>query len=681
MRHDRTVSHTWRDGILASFTSEIAAATSLTLVSDPDYLVTEQRALAAIQANGFDALVHDDPMTFRHTYERAYRSQWDAGTPQALVVILRGPVESAPHDVLERARRESRILTYSMGKLLPNLDVSVVLPLDRAHLQAVFDAHQTHPSQPRGRAATLRFVLHHVFQTTVDHIQRPPDLLATLFRLHATHGELPASLSHHLVDELRQSNRWDAWPLERIVPNTHDFLAFVDERWPRHVARVAGTGNDTLVDTSLAYDGPEDLPFDHDAVRPYVDTLFLDRKLTPVTVASSRSADLGWEAVGVAGQDERAATARMDQFLSRLASLNANADSSHVDWGETARLWAEITALRHTNIYSLDSGTLNSAHDTGRRLDAEFGEWVRRHYAALYALPYWPLPAMVHRVPHVMAHEMLGSPAGSTAKCALIIVDGLAWSHWIVLRDVLRHARRFRLEESGVFAWIPTLTAVSRQAIFAGQTPMDFGATIHRTDQDARHWGMFWDNHDVPPSAVRYILQKKQEAKRSFVERVRESAERPDVRVIGIVVGAVDNAVHGAAMGAGALHATVERWVQEDVLGSLISTLVSEGYRVYLTSDHGNTEATGMGKPNVGVTADERGVRAHIFPDEAARSHTHQEHPDAISWPPIGLPPGYYPLLAPDRRAFVASGTQTISHGGASLEELIVPFVRIGQGR
>jgi hypothetical protein len=38
------------------------------------------------------------------------------------------------------------------------------------------------------------------------------------------------------------------------------------------------------------------------------------------------------------------------------------------------------------------------------------------------------------------------------------------------------------------------------------------------------------------------------------------------------------------------------------------------------------------------------------------------------------------PLFASGRTAFVADGDQVVVHGGISVEELIVPFVRVKSG-
>jgi hypothetical protein len=51
--------------------------------------------------------------------------------------------------------------------------------------------------------------------------------------------------------------------------------------------------------------------------------------------------------------------------------------------------------------------------------------------------------------------------------------------------------------------------------------------------------------------------------------------------------------------------------------------------------------------------------------------------PLSVEWPAIGLPEDFIPLLAPENSAFVQEQKRIVGHGGASLEEVIVPFVQI----
>ena len=113
------------------------------------------------------------------------------------------------------------------------------------------------------------------------------------------------------------------------------------------------------------------------------------------------------------------------------------------------------------------------------------------------------------------------------------------------------------------------------------------------------------------------------------------------------------------------------------LLSALLDLLLDRGFHIYLTSDHGNIEAAGCGRPAEGAVADLRGERVRIYPDAILRSKVRERFLTAIEWEPVGLPDDYLALLAPGRRAFVHEKERIVSHGGISVEELIVPLVQI----
>jgi len=147
--------------------------------------------------------------------------------------------------------------------------------------------------------------------------------------------------------------------------------------------------------------------------------------------------------------------------------------------------------------------------------------------------------------------------------------------------------------------------------------------------------------------------------------------------VAGLVVDKVDKIMHGMELGTAGMHNQVRQWAQKPYLSNLLDLLLDRGFRAYLTSDHGNIEAVGCGRPGEGAVADLRGERVRVYPDRVLRRKMKERFPDAREWDTIGLPGDYLALLAPCRRAFVQETQLTVSHGGISVEELIVPLVQI----
>jgi hypothetical protein len=137
--------------------------------------------------------------------------------------------------------------------------------------------------------------------------------------------------------------------------------------------------------------------------------------------------------------------------------------------------------------------------------------------------------------------------------------------------------------------------------------------------------------------------------------------------------------MHGMELGAAGMHNQIRQWMQRGYLGDMIDLLANRGFRLFISSDHGNIEARGCGRPSEGATAETRGERVRVYSDHLLRKRVRDRFPDSVEWPPIGLPEDYLALIAPDRLAFVREGECLVSHGGITVEEVIVPFVEVGR--
>jgi hypothetical protein len=245
---------------------------------------------------------------------------------------------------------------------------------------------------------------------------------------------------------------------------------------------------------------------------------------------------------------------------------------------------------------------------------------------------------------------------------------------WLVVRTALAlHRPTLRFREQAVFAWIPSLTSVSRQAIFAGKAPIFYPNSIRTTEKESALWTQFWADQGLMPNEVVYLKKLGD----GDLESVSDTLSHPKVKVAGLVVDKVDRIMHGMELGTAGMHNQVRQWAGQAHLSALLDLLFERGFCVFLTSDHGNIEARGCGRPAEGAVADLRGERARIYPDAALRRGVKERFPAALEWETIGLPEDYLALLAPARQAFVLEKECLVCHGGASLEEIIVPLVQI----
>ena len=652
----------WRDTIVNEFAPGVS---KLTLVADPDNLFTEEKLLLELRARGFDLINFSDPVEFRYACETGYRSLRAQGEHIDLVVTLRQQetdLQSMPYDLLQIGR----LLAFNLGKLFPGMSYPVIEGLDRSLLDNLFEAQNRFPTGTMGENATSDFILRHVFGIAVELISNDADLLRALLRLHYGQTKLPHILIERLVQELGKDNRFQTWPLDAIVPDAQAFFTFLQERWPLFLGAPDKTNQakEASPEYALQYPGPDLLPFGHEDVRIYIDNLFVEGKLTPVQLPGLAATTSLWTRCGIAETNADDHEARISPLFKLIENNLPTEESRYSDWTDFAMKWAELSALVHCSDSAAHKSRLSSVSD---ELNTVFIKWLIEHYASLIHMSPTN-PAMLHHVPRRMARELEDL---NSNRLALIVVDGLALDQWVTVRQYLRN-EGLLMRESATFAWIPTLTSVSRQSIFSGKAPIYFPASIHSTNSEKKLWEQFWEDYGL---ARMDIVYERGLGNADLPEELKGGIHSHKTRVVGLVVDTVDKIMHGMQLGSAGMHNQIKQWCQKGFLSELIEYLLDREYSVWLTSDHGNIECVGKGRPSEGVIAETRGERVRVYPTSELRSQVASTFTFAHEWQPDGLPPGYFPLVAGNRDAFVKPSDSIVGHGGIAIEEVIVPLV------
>ena len=655
----------WRDSILNDFIPNVS---KLTIVADPDCLLTEEKLALELRGRGFDLIEFSDPVEFRYAYESKYRSIWDRGKHTDVVVVLRlqdAELESLPYDLLQAGRK----LSFNLGDLFPNLSYPVIEKLDRSLLDSLFEAQRKSPPDRMGDNATKDFILRSVFKFPLDSIDNDVELLKLLLRLHYGKLRLPQMLTERLIQVLKGPDGFKGWPLFEIVPDGDAFFAFLQERWPLFLSKLGGTNqmNEDSPEYSLNYPGPDLLPFDHQDIKVYIDNLFLEGNLTPVE-ARDIEVDAGsWVRSGIATSGTDNDALRISRLFDLVEKELPTAEARYSDWTAFALKWAELSSLVHCGNSTEYQTRLR---EIGDALNLTFTGWLADHYSSLINLPPTN-PAMLHHVPRRLARDIEDS--GSN-RAALIVVDGLALDQWVTIRQLLqKQDANLVMRESAIFAWIPTLTSVSRQSIFSGKPPLYFPSSINSTNSEEKLWKQFWEGHGLSRLDVAY---QRGLGDGDAVGVLDSSIYPGKTKVVGLVVDKVDKIMHGMQLGAAGMHNQIKQWCRGGFLAALVGQLLEYGYEVWLTADHGNIQCEGKGRPSEGVIAETRGERVRVYPTPELRVQVAGAFPFAHEWQPVGLPAGYFPLVAGGRDAFVNPGDAIVGHGGVALEEVIVPLVK-----
>ena len=708
---------------------------------DPDGLLREEKTANEIKKIGFDIVVFEDSIEFRYVYESRYRDAFEGVqthdlTAQArrLFVVVPNPDvrTSIPFDVLSKARE----FHYGFADIFPQLSYSVVSQLEPDQFDILWDAVIRENPDILGENLTKEFVMKHVFQMKLPgSLTSDEDLLVTLMDRHYKNLLIPEVLETWYIDALRREGLFSDWPIEILMSNRRSFLDFLQERWALFLERnmeiqVAEGYRVGTEETLLKIPGPIDIPFDSEDIRVRLDNFFLEGLLEPVPPDPSYYGRAGaivepWIRTGIRLDTEEMAIYEIERLLEICGDMLPEEDSSYDSWRAFSSRWTHLKVSilsfppeprEQSNVRASFSGSIDADSQKygdyqqrmdvatshfeklQTKLDSRFQVWMCNSFSSLHNLPAVQ-PVMVHHIPRYLARIL----RKSNDKLALIVLDGMACDQWLVIKDELSKCKsNITFRESSVFAWVPTLTPVSRSTIFAGKLPMYFGDRLKSTTQEKRFWTQFWVNEGLDKNLISYLFLPADrwisddlgKADLTLDDEIKETTDFAgnsskglwdkalldqilSSNVLGIVVGKIDRIGHGIQLGTKGFYNQIRQWVSQGYLLNLLEYLSSNGYRVFITSDHGNIEAQGMGRPKQGSIPETKGERAIIYNSQILLESGLREFPNAIPWEPVGLPDDYFPLLAPGRSAFSNVGETSVCHGGICIEEVIVPFVEV----
>ncbi|MEJ9222238.1 BREX-3 system phosphatase PglZ, partial [Paenibacillus glucanolyticus] len=485
------------------------------------------------------------------------------------------------------------------------------------------------------------FILRQVYGLAYDSVHTFTDSLLLIMRWHELKCDIPEIIRQYLIEYLNR--RITDIPIQEWIISYYAFGQYLQLEWNRFV-------NEEFPESHVFWD-PN--------VRSVLGMLFIEGVLSPVLVSQDLFPKVFFWGVSYDSKQQKVDTViALQQQLETLLS----ADTERRTWLQIARLYGKAKCICLELQLEDDDGSL--LVEIEEKIETRFEEWLAHHYGALATLTDRNGPVMVHKAVEVL--KLKGRD-----KIALIVCDGLSFVQWSQIEQAL--VNDFQCEVHGSFAWIPTLTSVSRQSIFSGEIPRFFYDSIHTTAKEEKSWKTIWERNGVPSVYVSYERGLGQGAyERSNIAALTKSK----TKVAGLVVDTIDQLTHNTIQGQLGMHAAIAVWLNQGYLQALLTDLLDEGFDVYLTSDHGNKESKGVGRATDGTLPETRGERVRVYRDVVLRDQAAVQYPSK-QWSGTGLPDDYHVLIAQSGEAFVREGEIVVSHGGTSIEEVIVPFVHI----
>ena len=326
----------------------------------------------------------------------------------------------------------------------------------------------------------------------------------------------------------------------------------------------------------------------------------------------------------------------------------AKTAGSHRDWNAVAQLYGQAAKYHHTVQRLADFDACRMSVETG------FGEWIREN-------DRW-LSGSVDRQRPVLLSKTADYIYKKPLKTALIVMDGMSFENFYVIRD---HFVRepFALQISSSFSFLPTVTSVARQSIFSGRLPRE-NAKPFSLEYEEKQWRDYWKLKGIKDNDIGFYKTDSPEYD-------------PHMKAVGIVINICDDLMHAELQGMKGLNQGIVNWLHAGALKRLLERLIEDGFHIFMTSDHGNTSAVGQGRfHRPGLLAEPASRRAVIYQsfDDAPELRKFQ----TIKYQSRYLPDGYDVYLFDTDVCYGDKGKEYITHGGMTIEEVIVPFVKIG---
>lgn len=640
----------WRDQVLRQFNQN----NPLYIVLDHDQLLLDEMILTRLNEENIQVVNFSDSILFRYEFEREYRTRIER-RDGCLLVRAEGQVYHVfSYDLLQNGQR----VRLDLANIFSKFSAQIIRQLDIDVFDALYAAHERYQGSSSNKD-TLDFLTKHIYKLPYDLVYTRAELWKLLLTIHYELDSIPDVVKEYIVSVLIQKSDLAEMPIQELVFSSSFFYNYLGAEWDTFVHQVhnlAVTQSGVAIEDESYY---EVHPFTNPYMKGILDNLFVEGLLQPVEGLPDNDLP-AWMHVGMKIDTTRTEKIQLEHLYQRLKESTIN-DYRYKEWIKYAELYGQF---KHRAVVT---GTFTQeAAEISDQMNEPFEKWMLQHYGLLSTLPHLPLPKMVHHISHYLA-------AQEENKLALLVMDGMGFVQWAQIREeLIRQGLSF--EENGVFAWVPTLTSVSRQSIFSGMKPFYFANSISTTNKELALWNTFWEDQGVPRKNISYQRSLGQE---KYEKENILPLHQPNVRVYGAVIDIVDRMLHGSIQGARSVSSELRIWLETNYLYCLIKDLQEVGFTIYITADHGNRESFGIGRISEGVLAETKGERVRIYDSTQLRDYAAEKYDQTLKWNDVGLPGHYHVLLAKDDAAFVNRGETIMSHGGISIEEVIVPFIKV----
>lgn len=380
----------------------------------------------------------------------------------------------------------------------------------------------------------------------------------------------------------------------------------------------------------------------------------------------------------------------LQSFNKITSSLSDRLD--HTEWVE---LYKEL--VRFDLNLDGDDGVRQILEDQYREANRVFGKYIEESYRGWIANPRSadrPLLSQDVVAEAVLPHVGKGQPV------IFFVIDCMRYDQWLMFEQLL--FPHFEISTSFYYSLLPTATPYSRNAIFSGMLPSamakkypklwaDGEEDEHSRNRDEEQLlnDLLKRNHI--DARLKYDKLIGSNDGKDFAQNVHSLAQ---FDLSAVVVNFVDILAHSRSDSAvlkeiapdeRAYRALTRTWFEHSWLFQSLQTLRSSGAQIVLTTDHGAIRSLHPTK----VIGDRQTSTALRY-KYGKNLKADKRHAIFVKDPEeFGLPGGqintnyiiakedYYFVYPTNYNQYSNRYKDSLQHGGASLEEMILPIIKL----
>lgn len=365
--------------------------------------------------------------------------------------------------------------------------------------------------------------------------------------------------------------------------------------------------------------------------------------------------------------------------------------NSETDWEGWIDIYKKLTHWE-LNLEGSDEGLRQVLQDQFQQANQEFARFISREYKSWLGKDVEDRPSLS---PDILKEKVFPK-LRDDETVVFILIDCMRYDQWLLFEKIL--SDYFVIDTDFYYSILPTATPFSRNAIFAGMHPLEIknrhpelwkmGQDEHSLNQHEEEMLKIYLKRNHLSDQVKYEKVIRPEFGKKIAEKMSNYTQVP---LTAIVYNFVDTLVHSRsdsdvlkqlAPDVAAFRALTESWFQHSTLLQIFRQLAKEDVTVVVTTDHGSVRALRDTK----VFGDKdaatnlrykygRNLKAEenaaIFIDKP-EEYLLPVEPPANSY--IIAKEDYYFVYPTNYNKFQNRYMDTFQHGGASIEEMILPI-------